>query len=447
VSSGQMKEARSAFSASLEETERRRAKIDDKENRAQFLDKARPVIDRVVAFDLEQADTVGALEFLEHMRARVLLDRVGRRLAASARRPSRQPIADLQRTIPAGTSVISYAVLDSEVVSWVLHDDRVTMHRTHLTTSLEGLITRFTALIEARSSATEVRALSAQLYSVLIAPLRDDIAGDTRLIVIPDKWLHFLPFSALFDARAGRFLVESFEISVAPSIALYQQSAARYAQLGTATPSVLAVGNPSFDAATFRLPRLPGAELEAARVAQGYDHAQLMVGAAATKRAFLREAATSAVVHFAGHGVVNSNAPLLSYLLLAPEPNVGSSGALYVRDLFDIALPRTRLAILSGCHTAAGQLSETEGASSLARALFAAGVPVVIASLWAVDDRDAAEFFVSFHRELARGTDPAAALRATQLQWLTKEEGGRQTLATWAAFQLFGATSGSGRGR
>jgi CHAT domain-containing protein len=72
---------------------------------------------------------------------------------------------------------------------------------------------------------------------------------------------------------------------------------------------------------------------------------------------------------------------------------------------------------------------------------------VVIASLWAVDDTDAAEFFVSFHRELARGTDPAAALRATQLQWLTKEEGGRQTLATWAAFQLFGATSGSGRGR
>src|SRR6185436_18147833 len=120
-----------------------------------------------------------------------------------------------------------------------------------------------------------------------------------------------------------------------------------------------------------------------------------------------------------------------------------TSGALYAQDLFDLRLSRTRLAILSGCHTAAGQLSETEGASSLARALFAAGVPVVIASLWAVDDAETAEFFVSFHRQLSRGADPAAALRDTQLEWLTKEKGGWTNLSTWAAFQLFGATSGS----
>ena len=114
---------------------------------------------------------------------------------------------------------------------------------------------------------------------------------------------------------------------------------------------------------------------------------------------------------------------------------------LTARELFDIRLPITRLAILSGCHTANGRLSDTEGASSLARAWFAAGVPAVVASLWAVDDEDTEEFFASYHRRLSHGEDPTAALAQTQREWVSRAGRRWQGSSTWAAFALFGATT------
>ena len=102
-------------------------------------------------------------------------------------------------------------------------------------------------------------------------------------------------------------------------------------------PTVLVVGNPAFDAQVMALPRLPGAEAEANRVAELYTGAHLLVGRQATKRALLQYAKGSNVVHFAGHGVVRPDAPLLSHLVLAPDEG-GASGVITAQELFDIRL-------------------------------------------------------------------------------------------------------------
>jgi len=276
---------------------------------------------------------------------------------------------------------------------------------------------------------------------VLIAPFAANVEPESRVIFVPDKWLHFVPFAALFDTTTKKFVVERFETGIAPSLQLYVESMTRYGQIKEPrAPAVLVVGNPAFDAQVMALPRLPGAEAEAKRVAELYTGAHLLVGRQATKRALLQYAEGSNVVHFAGHGVVRPDAPLLSHLVLAPDER-GASGVITAQELFDIRLPKTRLAILSGCHTAGGRLSDTEGASSLARALFAAGVPSVVASLWAVDDESTADFFASYHRRLSRGDDPTEALRRTQLEWVAQDKGSWQGYSTWAAFALFGATT------
>ena len=98
-----------------------------------------------------------------------------------------------------------------------------------------------------------------------------------------------------------------------------------------------------------------------------------------------------------------------------------------------------RLVVLSGCNTADGKLSATEGASSLARAFFTAGVPAVVSSLWAIDDDDdTADFFIAFHRRLVQGDSPAVALRETQIKWLSDGRVPARPIRSWAAFQLFG---------
>jgi CHAT domain-containing protein len=437
---GQVDSAQRVFQAALAEIDRRRSRFRDPEQRARFLDQARPLIDRFVAFLADRGDNVGALDFMESMRARVLLETLEteRRVTDSAV----TTVSAVRRSLPDRTYLISYALVGNELMTWLVNRDTIVTYRSPRAARVEYLVGRFSALIASRSTGQEIREVAAELHSLLIAPFAARVKLDSRLVFIPDKSLHFVPFAALFDAAARRFVAQSFEVSSAPSIALYGQSAARYERLRSRTaPSVLAVGNPRFDSRAFALPPLPGAEREAARVAAYYGpRANVLLNANATRRAFLELGKAADVIHFAGHAVVMPEAPLQSYLVLAQDSSAASSGALYAHELFDMQLPRTQLVILSGCETASGRVSETEGVSSLARALFAAGVPAVIASLWAVDDEMTAEFFSRYHAELARGVDPTSALAHTQRRWLVDEVSAWQHIADWAAFELFGGT-------
>jgi CHAT domain-containing protein len=440
VATGALESAQIAFDEALVAIERSRSSIASVDDRARFLDQARPVIDSIVRFHIGRVDTVGALDFIERMRARVLLERAGR--AAPSPGPRYRLVDATRRTLDSATSILSYAALDGEIVGWLIRRDGVWMRRVPTTPDLQRLVEQFTKLIASRSSDAEVGRLSESLHRLLIGPFEAGLSTTTRLIIVPDKSLHFVPFAALFDARRRQFLTEIYEISIAPSVQLYADASARYDALQTEpTGSVLAVGNPSFDQVAYVLPMLPGAEREAQEVATHYTRPRVLIGPDATRAAFLKYARTAGLIHFAGHGIVSPGAPLLSQLVLAPDARTGSSGALYAQDLFDLSLPVTRLAILSGCRTADGDLSGTEGVSSLARAFFAAGVPAVIASLWAVEDQESASFFAAYHADLSRSNEPAAALRRTQKAWI---ERGRpwQSARTWAAFELFGATGG-----
>jgi CHAT domain-containing protein len=437
-----MDSAQRAFDDAVSELERRRAELSDSA-RAGFLDQARPVIDTILQFHLRRSDTLGALDFLEGMRARVLLERI--RGAPSNVGGPRGRVAALRRVIPPSTTIVSYALMDRTLVAWLIRRNSVTMYRTALTEPIEPLVDRFQELLSGPSDEAELRAVSTRLHQLLVGPFQQTLTPETRLVFVPDKRLQFVPFAALFDQRASRFLIESFEIGVAPSVELYAASLARFDSVrSTAPTTVLAVGNPAFDARVFRLPRLPGAEREAARVAEAYPSARLLVDSGATARRFFDAARNVDVIHFAGHGIVRPEAPLQSHLVLAPDPRVNSSGQIYARSLYDASFAHTRLAILSGCHTAGGELSDTEGVSSLARALFAAGVPAVIASLWALDDEQTAEFFAEFHRGVVRGVNPTTLLRQAELRWIRKGGNPWRNMSMWAAFELFGASSSSG---
>jgi CHAT domain-containing protein len=92
--------------------------------------------------------------------------------------------------------------------------------------------------------------------------------------------------------------------------------------------------------------------------------------------------------------------------------------------------------VLATCEGAAGRRIEGEGAVSVARAFFAAGVPAVVASLWPVDD-DLQTLVIEFHRALRRDGDAAQALRSGQLAIL-KERGRSTPVRTWGGFIMLG---------
>jgi CHAT domain-containing protein len=289
---------------------------------------------------------------------------------------------------------------------------------------------------------------ASRLYDVLIEPVASRVAGSTTVVFIPDGSLHAVAFSALANAKTGRFLVEDHSIVVAPSIALFvRASERRDSDEAPGAATLLAVGDPAFDAAAFPyLPRLAGAANESKRVAKLYSEAVVLTGEAATRRSFLAEIGRHTVIHIAGHALTNDADPLRSRFLFAPDPEHGDSGMLFAEDLYGTPFGRTRLDVLAACSTASGRISRGEGPLSLARPFLAGGVPAVLATLWEIEDAPSSELLIGFHRQVASGRPPQEALREAQVSFIQGSDPALRSPRVWAAFQLAGGVTRSIRG-
>lgn len=378
-------------------------------------------------------DTRAAFNYFEQTRSRVLLERLaGVRGDSIAKH---EPLEELQRVLPPGELVLSYAVLPNETLVWTIGHERFELHRVKVEAAqIAELVTRLQRSLRDHTAGVDVAA-SKRLYELLLGQA-GTIAPGTSLTIIPDRWLHFVPFAALANGATGRFVVQDHTVSYASSARLLSESLERSHPPFSRDAIVLAVGDPAFDPHIFELPDLPGAAREARDVADMYAHQRPLLGASATDATLRRRAPEAEILHFAGHAVVGRDAPQLSYLVLASDGH--STGAVFASEIAQWHLPKTRLVILSGCSTGDGKLSATEGASSLARAFFTAGAPAALSSLWPIDDEESAAFFVAFHRRLVSGQSPAAALRETQVEWLDPSALRRHAVSSWAAFQLFG---------
>jgi CHAT domain-containing protein len=143
-------------------------------------------------------------------------------------------------------------------------------------------------------------------------------------------------------------------------------------------------------------------------------------------------------VHFATHGLLNSEHPELSGVVLSLVDEQGKSvdGFLRLHEIYNLNLP-AEMVVLSACQTALGKEIKGEGLVGLVRGFMYAGSPRVVASLWKVDDVATAELMKHFYSGvLTEGMRPAAALRAAKVEmWKQKRW---HAPYYWAAFELQG---------
>jgi CHAT domain-containing protein len=159
----------------------------------------------------------------------------------------------------------------------------------------------------------------------------------------------------------------------------------------------------------------------------------------ATREAVLRpELGEYRYVHFATHGVLDSERPGLSSLLLSTVDDKGKpqDGFLRANDIYNLKLP-AELVVLSACQTGLGKEIKGEGLVGLTRGFMYAGAARVVVSLWNVNDKATAELMTRFYeRMLKQGERPAAALRAAQVEmWKQKQW---KSPYYWAAFTMQG---------
>jgi CHAT domain-containing protein len=153
------------------------------------------------------------------------------------------------------------------------------------------------------------------------------------------------------------------------------------------------------------------------------------------------------IVHLATHGVIDTERPALSSLVLSLVDREGrrQNGYLRLGDIYNTRLDAD-LVVLSACQTALGKEIRGEGLVGLTRAFFYAGAQRVVASLWQVSDQATAELMQHFYTGMLRqGLSPAAALRAAQAQMAKDPRWASPYF--WAGFTLQGEWRGTFRGQ
>ncbi|MFI5911989.1 CHAT domain-containing protein [Dactylosporangium sp. NPDC051541] len=155
-------------------------------------------------------------------------------------------------------------------------------------------------------------------------------------------------------------------------------------------------------------------------------------GTAATRAAVLHELGRHAWVHFSCHGSQDLDDPSSGGLELY-------DGSLTIADLSRHA-HRNEFAFLSACKTATGGANLPDEAITLAAALHFTGFRHVIATLWSVGDRTAAEVAAAVYQDLAAGgtlhPDRSAIALHRAVRALRRRSG--RDLAAWIPFVHIG---------
>jgi CHAT domain-containing protein len=411
---------------------------------------------RLIRLYVEDGAEAEAFEYAERARAYEPLHLVLRRTDLPSSFLNRihdgEPyrLEDVEQIVPDGTFLLQYSVLEDQTYVWMI--GKGFSGRRTLSVG-ESAIREWTRslqrLAESRDGDRFNTVLAIPYKALLEEPLaliaKRPHGRNAKIVIVPDRSMHGLPFSAL--RNGGRFLIQDHSVSVAASASLYAFSLAQDAQQSyRQDQSVLLFADPEFNSqlgVTHDLHRLPNARNEVARIRSVYAGAASVgpprMDGDATVPAFLRLAAESTIVHLAVHGVANPEIPSRSFLLLAPTGD--DKGVIDAERLLkQLQLRRTRLAVLSACSSAGGTPVGPEGLAPLVRPFVAAGVPGVVGTLWDVSDSFVTEdLLVQFHQHYRDGHDADEALRMAQGEMLTSK--GPGAAWAWSAFQLYGSAS------
>jgi len=463
IARGEETEARNSLRSVIALYEETRARIPDESDRNSFFAQEQSVYDIAIDFTAARPDGAKeAFEYSETSRARSLLDAFHNRHQSGASTGIPEPrfsgvaspltLSEIQSRMPERTQLLQYAALEDKLIIWLVTPRRFEQVTVRVPLSkLTGLATDYLAQISVPAGGDNQRwrQKAEELYDILLHPVALLIEPNKQICVVPDKILNRLPYGALTSRATGRYLIEDYLPTYAPSASLFVLCAEEANRKSGESPErLLSVGNPSFDRRAFPdLEDLPAAARESEEIAKFYPSHLLLVGPDAKKKAVLREMEQAEVIHLATHYDPDPTSPLYSRLALAAETETSGQasqrkGTLLVGEIYRLDLRHGRLAVLSACQTWAEDYLNGEGAVGVSRPFLAAGFPVVVSSLWKIDSPATRHLMIEFHRIRKTQKLPSAeALRAAQLGMMRGAEPVYRHPYYWASFIVTGGYS------
>ena len=264
-------------------------------------------------------------------------------------------------------------------------DTRLRHGLQHLPFALRRLAHPRALTSQVETAASVVDRATSTLAETLLDPLLH-VLGDRPLVIIPTSSLQSVPWS-LVRGCAGR------PISLAPSAALWLAAARREPTPGA---RIAAIAGPG----------LPAAAGEARAVAALHPGSTTLIDPDATAKAVARLMDGAAIIHVAAHGMVRSDNPLFSSLLL-------SDGPYTVYDLERLHQTPHQV-VLAACNTALSEVIADVEILGLSAALLRQQTATLVAPVVPIPDAETSTLVTAYHRRLRDGEPPAQALASAQ---------------------------------
>ncbi|MGB6120502.1 MAG: CHAT domain-containing tetratricopeptide repeat protein, partial [Bacteroidota bacterium] len=389
-------------------------------------------------------------------------------------------VAELMGNIDPASSMVEYVAGSDRLYCFIITRD--SLHCITLA-GKEECEESATAYRRALKTMNKRLYLSAapELYDMLVKPIEAHLAPGNHLIIVPDGFLHYLPFEALLREDAsgytgpnGRtdftrlpYLVRFHDISYAFSANFAVAASRRVTDLAREAPSFAGFA-PVFsdDKGTNRLSEenalfegplasslrsitvdgktfteLPNSEGEVNTIIAGFRkmgyEGEGYFHSAATEENFKVNAGKHPYIHIATHGFINDQSPELSALIFtgAGPSRREEDGVLYASEIMNLQLDASLL-VLSSCQSGVGRVVRGEGILAMTRAFALAGAQNIVCSLWKVYDSHASLLMQNFYRAVLARKPYTGALREAKLQMI--KDPVTAFPMKWAGFVLIG---------
>ena len=281
-----------------------------------------------------------------------------------------------------------------------------------------------------------------ELGQHLIEPMSEHLAsGKIRNItVVPDGPLNGLPFALLRLSSEDGPLIERAAISYAHSFESRQALEQRINQASRFKDAAMLVVSDPVDAQNdvTTIARITQTQAEAQMILDLFgDSATSLAAASASKENILSALKNDyAILHFATHGLLNSDEPALSGLMFS---KVSDQPNFWLAPEISNASLKANLVVLSACESAVGRGVSGEGMMSLSRAFLEGGASHVLGTLWKVEDFATAQLAGQFYSYLLNDSLAiSVALQRAQLATYQNRQNDWRDPYYWAGFQLQG---------
>jgi CHAT domain-containing protein/Tfp pilus assembly protein PilF len=305
------------------------------------------------------------------------------------------------------TALISYHLSENELITTCITQNKAECFKQTLPPNFHETVLGYVEGLKQGTFDSTTSAVSKQLYSFLFG--KTSIKDISRLILVPDDELNFLPFESLMN-NDGKYLVQNCSVQYQYSTALLKKETINF--LNHSTLSFAPFVQKSFTDSTFSFESLPNSYNEIKDL-----KGERFTNTSATKKNFLANLSKYKVLHLATHAIVNTENNELSFIAFYPTSNQPDY-LLYSEEISNLPLQETNLVILSACETGAGNLVKGEGVMSMSRAFAYAGCSNVVTSLWNANDFSTAYLTGRVHRYLDKSYSIDEALRKAKLDYL-----------------------------